>query len=150
MNHYDHVLEACQKRYQNATMQLIEKLIGNRMEMNPNISRPPTNVQWSPNTVIETFQTKRLNIVKHCGLRIILPLGQAVIRPTMPSAGLHDDVIKWKHFSRYWPLCGEFTGHRWILRTKPVTRGFDVFFGLRLDQRLSKQSWGWWFEMPSR
>ena len=19
---------------------------------------------------------------------------------------------------RYWPLCGEFTGHRWILRTK--------------------------------
>ena len=22
----------------------------------------------------------------------------------------HDDVIKWKHFPRYWPLCGEFTG----------------------------------------
>ena len=30
----------------------------------------------------------------------------------------HDDVIKWKHFPRYWPLCGEFTGHRWIPRTK--------------------------------
>ena len=30
----------------------------------------------------------------------------------------HDDVIKWKHFSRYWPLCGEFTGHRWIPSTK--------------------------------
>ena len=31
---------------------------------------------------------------------------------------LHDDVIKWKHFPRHWPLCGEFTGHRWIPRTK--------------------------------
>ena len=25
-------------------------------------------------------------------------------------------------------LCGEFTGHQWIPRTKPVTRSFDVFF----------------------
>ena len=24
------------------------------------------------------------------------------------SCQLHDDVIKWKHFPRYWPLCGEF------------------------------------------
>ena len=24
-------------------------------------------------------------------------------------------------------LCGEFTGHQWIPRTKPVTRSFDVF-----------------------
>ena len=23
---------------------------------------------------------------------------------------MHDDVIKWKHFPRYWFLCGEFTG----------------------------------------
>ena len=33
---------------------------------------------------------------------------------------------------------------------RPVTRSFDVFFDLRLNIRLSKQSWGWWFEMPSR
>ena len=46
--------------------------------------------------------------------------------------------------------CGEFTGDRWISRTKPVTRSFDVFFYLRLNERLSKQSWGWWFGMPSR
>ena len=39
---------------------------------------------------------------------------------------------------------GEFTAQR------PVTRGFDVFFDLRLNKRLSKQSWGWWFEtLPS-
>ena len=30
-----------------------------------------------------------------------------------------------------------------------MTRSFDVFFGLRLNKRFSKQSWGWWFEMPS-
>ena len=33
---------------------------------------------------------------------------------------------------------------------RPVTRSFDVFFDLRLDKRLSKQWWGWWFETPSR
>ena len=31
-----------------------------------------------------------------------------------------------------------------------VTRSFDVFFDLRLIKRLSKQSWGWWFETPLR
>ena len=27
---------------------------------------------------------------------------------------------------------------------------FDVFFDLRLNKRLNKRSWGWWFETPSR
>ena len=47
-------------------------------------------------------------------------------------------------------LCGEFTGLRWIPRTKPVTRSFDVSFDLHLNKRFSKQSWGWWFIKPSR
>ena len=42
------------------------------------------------------------------------------------------------------PVSGEFPAQR------PVTRSFDVFFDLRLNKRLSKQSWGWWFETPSR
>ena len=42
------------------------------------------------------------------------------------------------------PVTGEFPSQR------PVTRSFDVFFDLRLNKRLSKQSWGWWFETPSR
>ena len=42
------------------------------------------------------------------------------------------------------PVTGEFPSQR------PVTRSFDVFFDLRLNKRLSKQSWGWWFEMPLR
>ena len=42
------------------------------------------------------------------------------------------------------PVTGEFPAQR------AVTRSFDVFFDLRLNKRLSKQSWGWWFETPSR
>ena len=38
------------------------------------------------------------------------------------------------------PLCGEFTGDQWIPSRRPVTRSFDVFFALRLNKRLSKQS----------
>ena len=64
--------------------------------------------------------------------------------------GSHNDVIKWKHFRVTGHLCGEFTGPRWIPCKRPVTRSFDVFFDLRLNKRLSKQSWGWWFETPSR
>ena len=40
------------------------------------------------------------------------------------------------------PVPGEFPAQR------PVTRSFDVFFDLRLNKRLSKQPWGWWFETP--
>ena len=40
------------------------------------------------------------------------------------------------------PVNSEFHSQR------SVTRSFDVFFDLRLNKRLSKQSWGWWFEKP--
>ena len=33
---------------------------------------------------------------------------------------------------------------------KLVMQGFDVFFKLRLNKRLGKQSWGWWSERLSR
>ena len=45
-------------------------------------------------------------------------------------------------------LCGEFTGHRWIPRTK--ASDVELWCFQRLKERLSKQSWGWWFETPSR
>ena len=47
------------------------------------------------------------------------------------------------------PLCGEFTGPGEFPLQRPVTRSFDVFFDLRLNKRLSKQPWGWWFETLS-
>ena len=42
------------------------------------------------------------------------------------------------------PVTGEFPTQR------PMMRSFGVFFVLSLNKRLSKQSWGWWFETPSR
>ena len=42
------------------------------------------------------------------------------------------------------PVFGEIPAQR------PVTRSFDVFFDLRLNKRLSKQSWGWWFKTLPR
>ena len=47
-------------------------------------------------------------------------------------------------------LCGEFTGHRWIPRTKASDTELDAFFDLRPNKRLNKQSEGWWFETPQR
>ena len=41
------------------------------------------------------------------------------------------------------PVTGELPAQR------PVTRSFDVFFDLRLNKRISKQSRRWWFETPS-
>ena len=63
----------------------------------------------------------------------------------------HDDVIKWKHFPRYWPFVRGI--HRSAVNSphKGQWRGASMFvFYLRLNKRLSKQSWGWWFETPSR
>ena len=50
----------------------------------------------------------------------------------------HDDFIKGKHFPRYWPF------------VRGIHRCFDVYFDLRPNKQLSKQSWGWWFETSSR
>ena len=67
----------------------------------------------------------------------------------------HEIEAWWRHqmtsFSALLAICagnspvpGEFPAQR------PVTRSFDIFFGLRLNKRLSKQSWGWGFETLSR
>ena len=41
------------------------------------------------------------------------------------------------------PVPGEFPSQM------PVTRSFDVFFNQHPNDRLSKHSWGWWFETHS-
>ena len=67
---------------------------------------------------------------------------------------LHQFMTWWRHqmetFSALLAICagnspvsGEFPAQR------PVTQSFDIFFDLRLNKRLSKQSWCWWFETLS-
>ena len=46
-------------------------------------------------------------------------------------------------------LCGDSLVTGEFPTQRLVTRSFDVFFDLRLNKPLSKQSWGWWFETPS-
>ena len=75
---------------------------------------------------------------------------QYISGDSFPRKTDHDDVIKWKHFPRYWPLVRGID--RWPVNSphkRPVTRSFDVFFYLRPNKRLSKQSWGWWFQTLS-
>ena len=53
----------------------------------------------------------------------------------------------WDFFRVTGTLWGESTDDKW---QRPVTRSFDVFFYLRLNNRFSKQSRRRWFETPSR
>ena len=55
-------------------------------------------------------------------------------------------------FTRAWWLhqMETFSALLALCAGRPVTRSFDVFFDLRLNKRSSKQSWGWWFQTPSR
>ena len=67
---------------------------------------------------------------------------------------IKSEISRWRHemetFSTLLALCAgnspvtdEFPSQR------PVTRSFDVFFDLRLNKRLRKQSWRGWFETTS-
>ena len=58
----------------------------------------------------------------------------------------HDDVMKWKHFPRYWQFVRGI--HRWPVNSshKGQWLGALMFFYLRLNKRMGKQSWGWCFE----
>ena len=65
----------------------------------------------------------------------------------LKSSSNHDDVIKWKHFPRYWPFVRGI--HRWPVNSphKGQWRGALIFSLIcALNKRLRKQSWGWWIE----
>ena len=65
-------------------------------------------------------------------------------------ASIHDDVIKWKHFPRYWtfirgihrsPVNSPHKGQwRWALMFSFIYTWINGWVN---------QSWGWWFETPS-
>ena len=95
---------------------------------------------WSP----KWYQQTHLNCV--------LMLNPVTLKIALLSISL--EFTWWRHqmeiFSALLAICagnspvtGEFPAQR------PVTRSFAVFFHLRLNKRLSKQSWGWWFETLS-
>ena len=96
------------------------------------------------------FQTKTLVFKSQSLSKIFVSRIQLLLQPLFAVW-----ASWWRHkmetFSALLALCagnspvpGEFPAQR------PVTRVVDVFFNLRLDKQLSKQSWGWWFETLSR
>ena len=100
----------------------------------------PRLLSWQPSLIFFNIPIESGSIIKPCTLK-------------------HFQVPYRLHKAGYWtnafsvlldicvgnsPVTGEFPTQR------PVTRSFDVFFDLRLNKRLSKQSWGWWFETPWR
>ena len=84
-------------------------------------------------------------------LPMVCPLSQAIVPSGAPCSSITMMTSSNRNISALLTICagnspvpGEFPAQR------PVTRSFDVFFDLRLNKPLSKQSWGWWFETPSR
>ena len=51
----------------------------------------------------------------------------------------HDDVNKWKHFPRYWPLWEESTDHRWIPLIKASNAELRCFL-LCAPEQTAKQT----------
>ena len=103
--------------------------------------------QWIHKIHLPTFSRVAslaldLNTTKHSKARIV-----NIIHGTYSTWWRH----QMETFPRYWPFIGgihlsqvDFFPHK-----KPVTWSFDVFFALRLNKRLGKQSRRWWFEASS-
>ena len=57
---------------------------------------------------IQSFPLKKIHLkmwyVNSCPFRLGLNVLNDVIRTVQMYSQIHDDVIKWKHFSRYWPF----------------------------------------------
>ena len=140
----------------------------------------PTSLQWRHNERDDVSNHRRVDCLLNCLVRRrskkTSKLRVAGLCAGNPSGtgNAENDVIMWYNgcetidmilvymilswwrrqmetFSALLALCagnspvpGEFPTQR------PVTRSFGVFFDLRQNKRLSKQSWGWWFETLSR
>ena len=76
---------------------------------------------------------------EHITYRRLEMFNSAVLNTILLYKFTHDDVIKWKHFPRYWsfvwksspgnsPVTAEFPSQR------PVTQSFDVLFDLGLER----------------
>ena len=58
-----------------------------------------------------------------------------------------NELAWWRHqMETFYALLAFCAGNA----QRPVTRSFDDLFDLYPNKRLGKQSWGWWFERPSR
>ena len=137
---------------------LFYKLISQTHAVNP-ILVSASGANWSRSVYLVQVMAWCCQATSHylsqCWLGYLSPYG--IARPqwvkTVPLSHQtpHDDVIKWKHFPRYWPFVRGIhrspvnSPHKGQWRRALM---FTLIYA-RIN-RLSKQSWGWWFEMLSR
>ena len=74
-----------------------------------------------------------------------------ILQAYIIDTGTIHDVIKWKHFLYHWPFVRGIHCPLMNSPNKGQWRGALMFsLVCTLNKRLSKQSWGWWFETSSR
>ena len=110
--------------------------------------------QWSIKMNVKVSLTKR-NIYLHLIFLNIEMSSVVEIRYEGRQTHWHDDVIKWKHFPRYWPFVRGI--HRSPVNSPQKASGVELwFFSLicawivNRALELCKQWWGMRFETPSR
>ena len=97
---------------------------------------------------IEIFSFPRTVKTYSVSYKILIPIismtgthGRDTRQANCVSIVLHDDVIKWKHFPRYWPFVREIhRGPGSFPHKGHWRRALMFFFDLDLNKRLSKQS----------
>ena len=96
----------------------------------------------NPNTTWQIKEKKRQHLTMIQQIKLLLLQMVTTMMVTMTSS--NGNI-----FCATGLLCGQFTVTGEFPSQRPVTRRFDVIFDLRRNKRLSKQSWGWWYETPS-
>ena len=117
--------------------------------------RPLRPLQWYWDLeVSRTSPPQRFRYLPQHGVKLWMWRGWHQYEVSVFANGIWGFVSWWRHqmeaFSALLAICagnspvtGEFPAQR------PVRQSFDVFFDLRMNKRLSQESWGWWFETPS-
>ena len=172
LTHWDRVTHVCVSRVSIVLIDIrtfsFEKI---HLKTQRTLSRPQCVNQWSFVKICATFShycawlwpsiATCLDICRHSnGKRQVPYMYQSefeslswICAPREKCR--HSDISWWRHqmqtFSALLAFCAgnspvtdEFPSQR------PMTRSFDVFFDLRMNKSLGKQSWGWWFETPFR
>ena len=94
-----------------------------------------TNTVPSPNSLNPDYAVHKIMISRiYIVCQLLLAKCVRTYIRHVHFASLHDDVIKWKHFPRYWPFVRGI--HRSTVNsthTRPVQRSFEVLFDLCLE-----------------
>ena len=76
---------------------------------------------WDDSLVIDTAEYPPCNTIHRLQGHHFWPvmdIDEIIISYKQETTSSHDDVIKWKHFPRYWPFVRGIHRSRWISRTK--------------------------------